>query len=407
MKDSLLRIGGRLSHAMLPYEVKHPMLLPRGSLVSTLILQDIHRQVGHLGRNSMLDKLRQKYWILQANTAVRQIISRCTICRRYRAQVGEQMMADLPKDRLTPNEPPFSRTGVDYFGPIEVKRGRTTVKRYGVVFTCLNMRAIHLEVAYSLDTNSFINALRRFIARRGQVKVLRSDNGTNLVGAERELREAINNWNQVKIGTALGQKNITWQFNPPSGSHFGGIWERQIRTIRKVLFSLLKEQMVHLNDEALQTLFCEIEAIVNGRPITKVSDDPNDLGALTPNHLLMLQANQTSPPDVFSKDDCYVRRQWRQIQYLTDVFWRRWIREYLPMLQERQKWTKPRRNLQVGDIVLVIDNTIPRNSWPMAKITEIMQDHRGLVRVARVKTRMNTLVRPVDKLCMILEAEDT
>ncbi|XP_070541129.1 uncharacterized protein [Ptychodera flava] len=269
------------------------------------------------------------------------------------------------------------------------------------------MRAIHLEVAYSLDTNSFINSLRRFIARRGQVKVLRSDNGTNLVGAERELREAINNWNQVKIGTALGQKNITWQFNPPSGSHFGGIWERQIRTIRKVLFSLLKEQMVHLNDEALQTLFCEIEAIVNGRPITKVSDDPNDLGALTPNHLLMLQANQTSPPDVFSKDDCYVRRQWRQIQYLTDVFWRRWIREYLPMLQERQKWTKPRRNLQVGDIVLVIDNSIPRNSWPMAKITEIMQDHRGLVRVARVKTRMNTLVRPVDKLCMILEAEDT
>ncbi|XP_070549375.1 uncharacterized protein [Ptychodera flava] len=242
MKDGLLRIGGRLSHAMLPYEVKHPMLLPRGSLVSTLILQDIHRQVGHLGRNSMLDKLRQKYWILQANTAVRQIISRCTICRRYRAQVGEQMMADLPKDRLISNEPPFTRTGVDFFGPIEVKRGRTTVKRYGVVFTCLNMRAIHLEVAYSLDTNSFINALRRFIARRGQVKVLRSDNGTNLVGAERELREAINNWNQVKIGTALGQKNITWQFNPPSGSHFGGIWERQIRTIRKVLFSLLKEQ---------------------------------------------------------------------------------------------------------------------------------------------------------------------
>ncbi|XP_077865186.1 uncharacterized protein LOC144351344 [Saccoglossus kowalevskii] len=166
-------------------------------------------------------------------------------------------MASLPVDHLTPEEPPFMRTGVDYFGPLEVKRGRTTVERYGAIFTCLATHVIHLEMSNSLDTDSFINSLRRFIARRGQVKVIRSDNGTNFIGAQRELRQEIERWNQKKIDKALQQKEITWKFNPPAASHFGGVWERQIRTIRKVLFSLLKEQVIHLSDESLRTLFFE------------------------------------------------------------------------------------------------------------------------------------------------------
>ncbi|XP_077865839.1 uncharacterized protein LOC144352828, partial [Saccoglossus kowalevskii] len=292
--------------------MKHPVVLPKNSHISRLILEDIHRCVGHLGRNSMLAKLRQNYWILCANTLIRQIVSRCVCCRRYRARAGEQMTADLPIDRLTPGEAPFNRTGVDYFGPLEVKRGRSRVKRYGIVFTCLTTRAIHLEVAHSLDTDSCINGLRRFIARRGPVKVIRSDNGTNFVGAKRELQEESAKWNQVKISGALRQDNDTWTFNPPAGSHFGGIWERQIRTIRKILFSLLRDQMMSIDDESLQTLFCEVEAIINSRPITRISDDPNDLEALTPNHLLKLQTNQNSPPGIFTSSNIYASRRWRQ-----------------------------------------------------------------------------------------------
>ena len=403
--DGILRVGGRLSRASIPEYTKHPIVLPKNTPISTIILQDIHQSVGHLGRNSMISKLRQKYWILCAATAARSIIAKCVICRRHRAKTGDQKMADLPIDRVTPDEAPFNRTGVDYFGPIEVKRGRVTVKRYGAIFTCMTTRAVHLEVAHSLDTDSCINALRRFIARRGQVKLIRSDNGTNFVGANRELREEIKKWNQSKIADALNQHGIKWEFNPPAGSHFGGVWERHIRTIRKILFSLSKEQNIRMNDEALQTLFCEVEAIINSRPITALSDDPNDLEALTPNHLLMLQPKQAPPPGLFEKDDNYARRRWRHIQYLADTFWKRWVKEYLPLLQERQKWLKPRRNLTVGDVVLIVDNTTTRNSWSMGRIISVLKDKKGLVRIASVQTKTSTLQRPVDKLCVLLEAD--
>lgn len=176
-------------------------------------------------------------------------------------------MANLQQDCLIPDKPPFTSVGIDYFGPFEVQCGRSTVKRYGVLFTCLTVRAIHIEVAHSLETDSCINAFRRFIARRGQVSVMRSDNGTNLVGAEKEMREAIKGCNQSKISEMLMQKGISWIFNPPAGLHFGGIWERQIRSVRRILSQILKQQP--LDDELLHTL-CEVEAIVNGRPITSV-----------------------------------------------------------------------------------------------------------------------------------------
>ncbi|KAK0152714.1 hypothetical protein N1851_005757 [Merluccius polli] len=194
-------------------------------------------------------------------------------------------MADLPSERVTPDEPPFTRVGVDYFGPFEVKSRRSGVKRYGVILTCMAIRAIHIEGAPSLDTDAFINALRRFIARCGQVRELRSDNGTNFRGAEQELKTAIEKWNQAQINDVLLQKGIKWYFNPPAGSHHGGSWERLIRSVRKVLNSTLNVQS--LDEEGLHTVLCEVEAIINGRPITKASMDPYDLEALTPNHLCL------------------------------------------------------------------------------------------------------------------------
>ena len=404
LDDGLLRVGGRLSRAVMPEEAKHPAILPNNGHVSLLIINHAHREIGHSGRNCVMSLLRQRYWIIRANAAVRSVINKCVICRRQRGKEGEQNMSDLPHDRLIPDEAPFTRTGVDYFGPIEVKRGRCMVKRYVALFTDLKVRAIHMEVVDSLTTDSCINALRRFIARRGQVKEIRSDNGTNFVGAERELREALNQWNQSAIHNAMLQKNVDWIFNPPAGSHHGGVWERQIRTVRSIARNLLKEQS--LNEDCLQTFLCEIEAIVNNRPITKSSDDANDLEALTPNHLLRLKTKPNLPPGVFRKEDAYARRRWRQVQYMTDLFWKRWLREYVPLLQERQKWLTPRRNVEVGDVALIVDDKAPRNSWPLGRVLEVIPDSKGFVRRLKIKTVTSTLDRPIDKLVLVLEADN-
>ena len=202
------------------------------------------------------------------------------------------MMAPLPAARLIPSEPPFTRVGIDYFGPLNVKQGRSQVKRYGCVFTCLSIRAVHIEIAHTLDSDSFICAYQRFVARRGVPKEIFSD-GTNFKGAERELREALQRWNQEQINDRLRRDEVQWHFNPPEASHQGGVWECMIRSVRKVLRALLHEQVV--TDETLLTLMAEVERILNDRPLTPVTDNPLDAEALTPNQLLLLKGNPSNP----------------------------------------------------------------------------------------------------------------
>ena len=404
LENGLLRVGGRLEHAPIENDAKHPIILPKKHHVTKLLIEYFHRASAHSGVEYTLSLIRQKYWILGARSSVRNVVNTCFSCRRRQAPVMQQKMASLPEDRVTPSKPPFTYVGVDLFGPFIVRRGRTTAKRYGALFTCLTIRAVHIEIVNSMDTESFVNALRRFIARRGRPEEIRSDNGGNFVKGEKELRKALQEWNQNQIYDFLLQQEIKWTFNPPAASHHGGVWERCIRTVRKVMKALLKQQV--LDDESLSTLMCEVESIVNGRPITKVSDDAKDLNALTPNHLLLLRAGTTVPPGVFSKEDNYSCRRWRQVQYLSNVFWRRWTREYLPSLQQRQKWNKLHRNLSVNDIVLLLDENLPRNIWPLGRVLEVYQNRRdGLVRSAKVKTRTSELVRPIDKIVLLETAE--
>lgn len=236
--------------------------------------------------------------------------------------------------------------------------------------------------------------------------MMRSDNGTNFVSGNKELHQAISRWNEQQIHEFFLQRNIKWIFNPPSGSHHGGVWERCIRTVRKVLTALMKEQI--LDDEGLTTLMCEVESIVNSRPITKSSDDPTDYEALTPSHLLLLRSGPNLPPGSFSKEDKYSRRRWRQVQYLSDIFWRRWIREYLPQLQERQKWMNPGRSLAVNDVVLVVDDRCPRSSWPLGRVINVHRNrHDGRVRSVTVKTRNSVQDRPIDKIVLLGSVESS
>ncbi|XP_076852605.1 uncharacterized protein LOC143506910 [Brachyhypopomus gauderio] len=403
LQDGVIRVGGRLNKSAMPEESRFPTVLHKDHHLAKLILTHVHRQNGHCGRNHLIAKVRQRYWIPGLNRASRTVISSCITCRKLHAKPAEQKMADLLEERVLPDQPPFTHVGVDYFGPFEVRRARSMVKRYGVLFTCLALRAVHIEVAHSLDTSSCINAIRRFICRRGQVSTMRSDNGTNFVGAERELREALEELDQSQIREYLMQKGITWIFNTPTASHQGGIWERQIRTVRKVLNSLLRQQV--LDDDGLHTLLSEVEAIINDRPLTAASDDSNDLEVLTPNHLLLMKRQPALPPGIFSRDDLYSRRRWRQIQYMATLFWSRWTQEYLPLLQERQKWNTRKRNLTPGDLVLIVDNSAPRNAWLTGRIRKTYPDSRGVVRRVQVQTKSTLLERPTNKLCLLQEAE--
>ena len=406
LSDGILRVGGRLAKANIPEDMKFPIILPYKSHVTTLLIRNIHVRLAHSGRNHVLSELRSKYWVIHANAAVRQYISKCVLCRRLKSPVLEQKMADLPPERSS-TEPPFTYTGVDLFGPFVVKQNRKDVKRYGTLFTCLSSRAVHIEIAPSLETDSFINALRRFIARRGPITQIRCDNGTNFVGAERELREALSHMDNGPVKEFLMKYSIQWVFNPPAASHMGGIWERQIRTARKVLSSLSHEYGYKLDDDSFQTLMCEVESIINSRPLTTVSSDPNDVDPLTPNHILTMKSSIVlPPPGNFQRADVYQRKRWRRVQYLANIFWSRWKKEFLATLQNRQKWTKPRRNVQLGDIVFIKDDTLPRNSWSMGRIQNTEPDCKGVVRSATVKTASSELRRPIAKLVLLLPVEE-
>ena len=322
LRDGLLCVGGSLTHAPIEQEQRHPIILPKKHHVVDLIVRHYHLLLGHSGQEYVLSLIRKSYWIIKGRVAVRKVVNHCFSCRQRQAPFGAQKMADLPADRVTPSKPVR-------FG----SRGPEVKLSVMELFTCLATRAIHLEVAKSMDTDSFVNSMRCFIARRGIPEVMRSDNGSNFVSGNKELREAISDWNESQIHEFLLQRNIKSLFNPPSGSHFSGMWERCIRTVRKILVALMKGQL--LDDEGLATLMCEVESIVNRRPITKSSDDPSDSEGLTPSHLLLLHAGPKLPPGLFRKEDGYSRR-WRQVQYLADVFWRRWIRVLAAVAREAE-----------------------------------------------------------------------
>ena len=387
--DGVLRVRGRLKFSDIPYQSRCPVVLPGEDHVVKLIVEECHKALGHLGRETLLAHLRTKYFVVGGSTLVKAVLRNCIVCRKVQGKPSQQIMADLPKDRVTSHNPPFSSTGIDYFGPFMVSRGRGRAKekRYGLICSCLATRSCHLEVANSLDTDSFICAIRRFIARRGPVHRLRSDNGTNFVGGRTEISKAIAGWNDSLIDDFCKQKNIEWIFNPPRSSHYGGIYEREIRTARKVLNSLLLEfdNQIMLTDEMLSTLMCEVENILNSRPLTSCSADVDDLEALTPNHLLRLNTEVSFPPGLFDHKDLYSRRRWRQVQYLADLFWSRWRKEYLPSLQQRQIWFSSNRTHKIGDLVLVVDENLPRNLWCLGRVVDLAINERGHLRSAKIK----------------------
>ncbi|CAM4510486.1 unnamed protein product [Leuciscus chuanchicus] len=363
LQNDLICIGGRLKNADVEIKQKNPVILPKHNHVSLLFIRHHHTQVKHQGRHLTEGAVRAAgLWILGGKRLINSTLHKCVTCRRLRGRMQEQLMADLPPECLK-SCPPFTYVGLDVFGPWHITTRRTRgvqpeSKWWAILFCCMSSRAVHIEVIASMDTSSCVNALRRFFAIRGPAKQLRSDCGTNFIGACRELGMSAEQ-PDTTVQRYLHQQGCSWVFNPPHASHMGGSWERLIGVARRILESMLLEHGTRLTHEVLQ-----------GK---KVGTPP--------------------PPGDFTDRDL-LTKQWRQVQALSNMFWRRWRQVYLSTLQGRKKWTKSHQNLQEGDVVLLKDNQVVRNSWPMAIVTKAIPGKDG-------KVRKDVLVRlhlPLERL---------
>ena len=408
--DGLLRVKGRLENADFPYHQKHPIFLPRRSEATRLLVNSAHREEAHMSEHATENHLRSEmgYWIVGGITTVRFYLKECTKCRLIRGDRGKQMMAPLPSERVCPFVCVFSCVSVDYAGPFVVTLGRKSLKRWLCVLVCMSTTAVKVEMVYSLSTESFLKAFRRFLASTGHVtKKIRSDNATNFVGARNEMKEALKELNEyIQEHDKMLKMGIDWEFGPPEASHHYGLHERQIRTIRKIMLGLPDLTHTNPSDEDLLTLFKEAEFIMNTRPLARCGDRER-LPPLTP-LALMTGKCEGEPLNDISNDRDTLRRRYKYTQRIADLWWRRWIQEYIPLLQQRSKWLKEEKNISPGDLVLLCDEPMPRGKYPWAVISEVKFDTDGMVRTVLARKADGTVrTRDIRKIALIERSSST
>lgn len=411
-KEGIIRVGGRLSRANIPETQKYPMILPDRHHVTKVIMRKEHLRLHHCGPEQLLHSIRQRYWALCGRREARKVTSNCIQCYRSRPKVPDVMMGDLPGERVRGSLRPFTNAGVDYAGPLQVResrrRGRVhTTKAWIAVFTCLATKAVHLELVTEMTTEAFLSTLRRFVARRGICSTMISDNGTNFVGAARELKElyAFLESEKQTISDHLAQQRIDWKFIPARAPHFGGLWEAAVKCTKKHLNTVTKGLVFTF--EEYYTLLVEIESILNSRPLTPLSNNPNDTAALTPSHFLVGDSLLLPTERNYLKVPDNRLSRWQHLQKVRQHFWNRWYQEYLSELQKRQKWHFNHSNLKVGTLVLLKEENLPPLQWILGRVVDVHAGADNVVRVATVRTSTGLFKRAVKKLCPLpIEEED-
>ena len=322
LSSGLLRAQGRVRKAsFLPFEQKHPLILSVTHPAVKAFLRKVHVTDNfHEGIEYLRSVIQQKVWILGLRCELRRIKVKCVLCSKRQPKSLQPQMADLPVERLGFDKMPFAFSGIDFFGPFEIILCRSSHKRWGCLFTCLTTRAVHIEVCHGLSTDSSLLAIQRFIARQGVPSSFESDNGTNFV-VSRELQELASLLkNDPSIHSYLAERSCHWEFNPPASPHFGGAWERLVRSCKKAMFAVLSSR--RLTEETLSTTMCLVEQILNARPLTAFSSDPQDLEALTPNHFLLNRSTVFLPVGVNLPSDFSHRCVFKQAQSHVD-----WVRK--------------------------------------------------------------------------------
>ncbi|XP_037813119.1 uncharacterized protein LOC119604511 [Lucilia sericata] len=405
IKDGLIRVGGRLQNSSLSFDAIHPIVLPNHHPFVRTLINHHHRIHMHAGTQTLNSLLRDRFWIIDARNTIRHTIHNCIICYRCRPQICQQIMGSLPRDRVEPSYP-FTITGVDYCGPFSIThriRGKQPTKVYIAVFICFTTKAIHMEVVMDLTTIAFIAALKRFIARRGKCNTIYSDNATNFVGANKELKLLLQHFlssdHIAAVSENCNQQGIKWKFIPPRSPHFGGLWESAVKQAKYFLRRAVGTYLFSYDE--LQTVCCQAEAIVNSRPLTPMSSDPDDLRAITPSHFLIGRTAQTVPEPSVEHFVSGTLKRYQQIQWAQQHFWQRWQREYLNELQGKRKWTTQFVNLQPNDMVLVKEDNSPPMKWHLGRIVETIKGPDDKVRVVVVKTSDGQHKRAITKICKL------
>jgi Pao retrotransposon peptidase/Family of unknown function (DUF5641)/Protein of unknown function (DUF1759)/Putative peptidase (DUF1758)/Integrase core domain/Integrase zinc binding domain/Reverse transcriptase (RNA-dependent DNA polymerase) len=400
----LLRVGGRLENAQISYGQKHPILLPAKHFTVNLMIKLEHVRLGHAGAQTTLSNFRLRFWPLNGLRQTKKIIRNCHQCFRFSSQPCSQIMADLPKDRVMKARP-FQKVGIDFGGPFQIRTSRLrkapTTKCYVAIFICLVTKCIHIEIVSSLSTDAFLMTLKRFISRRGNPSVIFSDNATNFVGANNRLQELHhffkNSNNSHSIKDFLSQTRIEWKFIPPRSPHWGGIWESAIKSAKFHMIRIIGN--VSLTFEEISTVLAQIEAILNSRPISAMSNDPSDLECLTPGHFLIGSSLTSFPESDLTKIPENRLSFWLHCSKMQQHFWQRWSTDYLNRLQNRPKWLNPSENIKINDMVLLKeDSTVPLQ-WPLARVIEVLPGRDGKVRLVKLRTANGTYSRSIAKIC--------
>ncbi|GFU90940.1 integrase catalytic domain-containing protein [Trichonephila clavipes] len=292
----------------------------------------------------------------------------------------------LPPDRVT-DCAPFEIVGIDLAGPLFLKDGR---KVWITLFTCAVYRAIHLELVNSLTSDAFLLALRCFIARRGRPRTIYCDNGTNFRGAFNDLSKL--NWSKIVEETRTPK--ILWKFIPPTAAWWGGWWERLVRTVKELLKRTLGRSVLKYDE--LYTVLCDCESIINCRPLTYVSENPEELIPLTPSMFLISNKN-SNIEDIEELNSNSLNKRIKYRSKLLKDLRQRFRNEYLSQLIQKHN-EKESRDPQIGEVVLVGDDNKKRLFWALAKIIELIPGRDGKIRTVRLKTQHGKMLRPIQRI---------
>lgn len=408
-ESGLLRVTGRIKFANVPFLTQHQLIIPPQSRLAHLLLVQSHMLTLHGGPQLMTAEMRRCWWINRMRQMAKSVVHHCTRCIRHKKNPSQQLMGNLPKDRVVQGEP-FTSTGVDFAGPFIIRRkaGRPSKKDAGVkekawvvVFVCLATRAVHVDVAFGLSVDEFLATFERFIMRKGRCFKLWSDNGTNFKGTNNELSKVLKKWANDFPSERLLKYNTEWEFITPSSPHKGGIWEAAVKSVKHHLVRLVGAQELSKID--LIQITTQIEGCLNSRPLWPLSDDPTDLSPVTPAHLLIGKPIFPQALAEYVADTPDNRLTgWQQRQKFLQILWQRWRDDHLTSMQARQKWYKIEKNIKVNDMVIVKNENRPPAQWCIGRVVKTYPGNDGLVRTVTVRTATTQLERPIHKLCILL-----